>query len=227
MPNADLLDRAVRSGWRARHRWSICRSWRRARPVTASSSPARTTTTACLLPDGRAHAARVDRNASLASPHVVAYAAALARRARGALSVGVTGIRLDWPEYPPYDFESALFDFNPALTARRCAQQDRTPDASRMTVAALGGRSIRRRGAQRRQTADSRAILRRDEARRRRCDVDGDDGPLAPLYEAKRAAARELIAACRARARRRARARAAGSSRRRFRRRSIASPAFR
>ncbi|MEP6942239.1 MAG: hypothetical protein ABI981_04860, partial [Betaproteobacteria bacterium] len=31
----------------------------------------------CLLPDGSQHRARVDRNASLASPHVVAYVSAL------------------------------------------------------------------------------------------------------------------------------------------------------
>jgi hypothetical protein len=71
----------------------------------------------CLLPDGRPHDARVDRNASLASAHVVAYTAALVAEIAARYPMAA-GIRLDWPEYPPYDLRSALFDFNPSMTAR-------------------------------------------------------------------------------------------------------------
>ena len=71
---------------------------------------------ACLGPDGRPHAQRVDRNASLASPHVVAYITTLLAELATRYP-RVAGFRLDWPEYPPYDFRSALFDFNPAALA--------------------------------------------------------------------------------------------------------------
>jgi len=66
----------------------------------------------CLGPDGRPHPHRVDRNASLASPHVRDYGAALLAELAERYP-GVHGFRVDWPEYPPYDLRSALFDFNP------------------------------------------------------------------------------------------------------------------
>jgi len=65
----------------------------------------------CLGPDGQMHAQRVDRNASLASPHVHAYGAALLAELAHRYP-GVNGLRIDWPEYPPYDLRSALFDFS-------------------------------------------------------------------------------------------------------------------
>jgi len=65
----------------------------------------------CMGPDGTLHPSRVDRNASIASPHVADYCAHLlsdlALRYPGAV-----GFRVDWPEYPPYDLRSALFDFS-------------------------------------------------------------------------------------------------------------------
>jgi len=70
----------------------------------------------CLGPDLAPHDARVDKNASLASTDVVAYIAALSSELATRFP-GVNGIRLDWPEYPPYDLASALFDFNPAVRA--------------------------------------------------------------------------------------------------------------
>jgi hypothetical protein len=73
---------------------------------------------ACLGPDGQPHGQRVDRNASLASSHVVAYTTTLLTELASRYP-GVAGFRLDWPEYPPYDFRSALFDFNPAALASR------------------------------------------------------------------------------------------------------------
>ncbi|MFI4924529.1 MAG: hypothetical protein ACHQJ7_05235, partial [Vicinamibacteria bacterium] len=68
----------------------------------------------CLGPDGAPHEARVDRNGSLASPHVVAYVATLCAELAERYP-GVAGFRLDWPEAPPYDFQSVLFDFHPAM----------------------------------------------------------------------------------------------------------------
>ena len=66
----------------------------------------------CLGPDGQPHPQRVDRNASLASSHVRDYGAALLAELAERYP-GVHGFRVDWPEYPPYDLRSALFDFNP------------------------------------------------------------------------------------------------------------------
>ncbi|MEY3460458.1 MAG: hypothetical protein RLZZ03_111 [Pseudomonadota bacterium] len=65
----------------------------------------------CLGPDGQLHPQRVDRNASLASPHVQAYGAALLAELADRYP-GVNGLRIDWPEYPPYDLRSVLFDFS-------------------------------------------------------------------------------------------------------------------
>ena len=66
----------------------------------------------CLGPDGQPHPHRVDRNASLASSHVRDYGAALLAELAERYP-GVHGFRVDWPEYPPYDLRSTLFDFNP------------------------------------------------------------------------------------------------------------------
>ncbi len=66
----------------------------------------------CLGPDGQPHPHRVDRNASLASSHVRDYGAALLAELAQRYP-DVHGFRVDWPEYPPYDLRSALFDFNP------------------------------------------------------------------------------------------------------------------
>jgi len=65
----------------------------------------------CRGPEGLLHPNRVDRNASLASPHVHAYGAALLAEVAQRYPT-VVGFRVDWPEYPPYDLRSALFDFS-------------------------------------------------------------------------------------------------------------------
>lgn len=67
----------------------------------------------CLGPSGAPHHGRVDKNASLASPHVAQYLQALLIELAMRYP-SVAGFRLDWPEYPPYDVTSAMFDFNPA-----------------------------------------------------------------------------------------------------------------
>lgn len=65
------------------------------------------------LPDGTALEGRVDANASLASDAVLDYLRALLRDLARAFP-HVDAIRLDWPEYPPYAFGAALFDFSAA-----------------------------------------------------------------------------------------------------------------
>ena len=70
----------------------------------------------CLLPDGSEHEGRVDKNASLASPHIKAYGCAMIRDLVRAYP-DMDGIRIDWSEYPPYSFDSLFFDFSPHAKA--------------------------------------------------------------------------------------------------------------
>ena len=79
----------------------------------------------CRGPDGQLHPDRVDRNATLASPHVHAYGAALLAELAQRYPE-VSGFRIDWPEYPPYDLRSALFDFS-EHGQRAIAQQGADP----------------------------------------------------------------------------------------------------
>jgi len=88
------------------------------------------------LPDGRIPA-RLDNNASLASPHVRAYTEALIRDLCRAYPA-IDGIRVDWPEYPPYTLDSAFLDFSEH--ARRAAQRLGFDfEAMRSAAAALYG----------------------------------------------------------------------------------------
>lgn len=64
------------------------------------------------LPDGNSPNPRVDNNASLASPHIRAYARAMAADL-AARYPDIDGLRIDWPEYPPYSLDGAFFDFGP------------------------------------------------------------------------------------------------------------------
>ncbi len=69
------------------------------------------------LPDGSTPTIRVDNNGSLASPHIHDYARALVHDLVRAYPE-VDGLRIDWPEYPPYSLDGAFFDFGPhAATA--------------------------------------------------------------------------------------------------------------
>lgn len=63
------------------------------------------------LPNGRLCPQRVDRNGSLASPEIRGYGEALVRDVV-AHYPEIDGLRVDWPEYPPYTFESLFFDFS-------------------------------------------------------------------------------------------------------------------
>ena len=147
----------------------------------------------CLGPDGRPHADRVDRNASFASPHIRDYVATLV----GELAQrypGVAGFRLDWPEYPPYDLRSALFDFHPRVGAlMRGAGHD--PEA-------IAGEARRWLADVRAEVAETspqgaRAVLDVLEGARWNALWD-PSGPLAPLFAAKREAVLELLRQVRA-----------------------------
>ena len=66
-----------------------------------------------LLSDGSEPGRRVDKNGSLASPHVVDYARAmLADLAQQYPELD--GFRVDWPEYPPYFLNALFMDFSEA-----------------------------------------------------------------------------------------------------------------
>jgi hypothetical protein len=62
------------------------------------------------LPDGSIPAKRLANNGSLASPHIRAYHEALLRDLAAAYPE-VDGIRVDWPEYPPYFLDDIFLDF--------------------------------------------------------------------------------------------------------------------
>ncbi|MEO7650917.1 MAG: hypothetical protein ABIZ80_10660 [Bryobacteraceae bacterium] len=69
------------------------------------------------LPDGRVPPRRVANNASLASTDVRLYGEALIRDLCRAYPQ-IDGIRVDWPEYPPYFLDDVFLDFSdPAKTA--------------------------------------------------------------------------------------------------------------
>lgn len=80
-----------------------------------------------LGPDGRPVTRRVDLNASLASPAILAYGRALLTDLARAYP-DVDAIRIDWPEYPPYAFGALFFDFSPhALRAAEAHGIDIAP----------------------------------------------------------------------------------------------------
>jgi hypothetical protein len=68
------------------------------------------------LPDGRIPTRRVANNGSLASREISAYAQALIRDLCQAYQE-IDGIRVDWPEYPPYFLDGVFLDFSPAAQA--------------------------------------------------------------------------------------------------------------
>jgi len=69
------------------------------------------------LPDGRVPPRRVANNGSLASAEIAAYTQALIRDLCAAYPE-IDGIRVDWPEYPPYMLDDVFLDFSaPARAA--------------------------------------------------------------------------------------------------------------
>jgi hypothetical protein len=72
-----------------------------------------------LGPDGEAGPKRVDSNAGLGAPDVLEYGRAMMKDLAHAYP-DLDGIRLDWPEYPPYHAHALFFDFSePALDIAR------------------------------------------------------------------------------------------------------------
>lgn len=69
-----------------------------------------------LGPDDAPVPGRVDLNASLASPDVLAYGRAMLIDLARAYP-DIDAIRIDWPEYPPYNFGALFFDFSPHALA--------------------------------------------------------------------------------------------------------------
>lgn len=63
------------------------------------------------LPSGNVLQHNVSNNGSLASPSIRKYTEALLQDLCGAYP-SIDGIRVDWPEYPPYFLDSIFFDFS-------------------------------------------------------------------------------------------------------------------
>ena len=63
-------------------------------------------------PVGNDDTVRVDRNGSLASPGLRGFMRALIADL-AATYPEADGFKFDWPEYPPYEFRTLFFDFNP------------------------------------------------------------------------------------------------------------------
>ncbi len=147
----------------------------------------------CRGPEGATHSARVDRNASLASGEVVAYVATLVAELAQRYP-SVAGFRLDWPEYPPYDLTSALFDFNRAA-AQRMLAAGHAPHAVAQGVIEWRDRS--RNAARAAAPHGAAAVVAALDAAGWQHVIDGT-GPFAALVAAKRDAARSLLTAVRA-----------------------------
>jgi hypothetical protein len=86
------------------------------------------------LPNGDIPKRRVDKNGSLASPHILDYGAALLADLAAAYP-GVDGFRIDWPEYPPYTLDDWFLDFS---THAKSAAAGLGIDAEALQRQALG-----------------------------------------------------------------------------------------
>lgn len=142
----------------------------------------------CIGPDGQPHPNRVDRNASLASSHVVDYGAALLAELAERYPE-VHGFRVDWPEYPPYDLRSALFDFNPQAHPALRAQ-----GVDPLAYAGLVSQLLARwQTAARAAAAHGVAAVRAALAAAGWDGFFGDTGDGAPLWASKRASVAALL----------------------------------
>lgn len=63
------------------------------------------------LPDGSIPLKNLDNNGSIASPHILEYGEALIRDLLTRYP-DIDGLRVDWPEYPPYFIETIFLDFS-------------------------------------------------------------------------------------------------------------------
>ena len=62
------------------------------------------------LPDGSITTRKLDKNGSLASEEILGYGEALIKDLTARYPT-IDGIRIDWPEYPPYFLETVFLDF--------------------------------------------------------------------------------------------------------------------
>ena len=137
-----------------------------------------------MLPGGGTLPNRVDRNGSLASPHIRAYTEALLRDVAAAYP-GLDAIRIDWPEYPPYSLDAAFLDCSAhALAAARRMGLDaermvHDTERFRTAVRTLGGDG---------PDGVSDALVR----------MYGAHPGFADLLRLKRQLVRELLVQCRA-----------------------------
>jgi hypothetical protein len=67
-----------------------------------------------MMANGRTVPARVDRNATLASNGLRTYLRGMIRDLCRVYPE-CDGLKFDWPEYPPYEFQSLLADYNPQV----------------------------------------------------------------------------------------------------------------
>jgi hypothetical protein len=142
----------------------------------------------CLGPDGKPHPHRVDRNASLASSHVRDYGAALLAELAERYP-GVQGFRVDWPEYPPYDLRSTLFDFNPQAHPALRAQ-----GVDPLAYAGLVSQQLARWQAAARATAAQGVQAVRDGLAAAGWDAFfSDHGDGLPLWASKRASVAAML----------------------------------
>jgi hypothetical protein len=123
---------------------------------------------------------------------VHAYGAALLRELAERYP-GLHGLRVDWPEYPPYDLRSALFDFSPH---GQQALQEQGVDAVDF------GLRVTRLLAAWRQAARQAAPLGSAAVREGLRDAGWDDffapqGAGAPLWASKQASVARLMSAFR------------------------------
>jgi hypothetical protein len=147
----------------------------------------------CLGPDGKPLPSRVDRNASLASHHVRAYTAALVTELAERYP-SVAGFRLDWPEYPPYSFASALFDFHPQAETLMAARGHEPKLVARSVLEwSIELKRMLRAAAERGNDAARDALSKGPWTA-----LFDDAGPLAPLFAAKREAVLGLLRTVRA-----------------------------
>lgn len=69
-----------------------------------------------LLPDGSKPEQSLDNNGSIASPHILGYGEAMIKDLVQQYP-RIDGVRIDWPEFPPYFLESIFTDFGPHVAA--------------------------------------------------------------------------------------------------------------
>jgi hypothetical protein len=140
------------------------------------------------LPDGNSPNPRVDNNASLAAPAIRAYAKAMVADLV-ARYPDIDGLRIDWPEYPPYSLDGAFFDFG-GHARDAAARLGFDFDAMRLGALELRARLLGRLTAKDlARWAEGTVALR---------ELFGGSKPLADWLRFKAALSRELIAAFRA-----------------------------